>query len=480
MPEEKPLKILSDVSQNPIFSYYAELDEKIQSRSTFLKTKRESAYDEESLVTPYNSDDLYEKTGDYSIYEEMRHDDQVSVSLQLKKDLVLAGGWDIEVTDESQGEVRDDLINDLKKTDRPLMEYLEDILTAYEKGFSGSEKVFARRDGKLVLKDLRTRNPVTWLIHLKDTGPVDFFEQLGVTNGQGDLRLRPSQIFHYVNRRRFMNPYGQSDLRDAHNAWFFKTQIFRYYGIFCEKYASPFPIARYDKNAPDTAVDAIFNAIKQIQQTTAIAIPKDIELELVESKGAAGDIYTQGISLMNVFIGRALLLPDLLGFTGSETGGGSFALGQKQFEMFFSHIRRRRQQLEDQFNKEIIKPLCAANYGLLEDCPTWKLGEIDDENAAKFAEIFIRAVQGNVYKPTEEEINHFRRNIKFPEGEVTFGQPEAPSDGLPELAPPDPGLPQTPEAPGEAPPQTEPPEETLPDLEEDLRKMGGFGKGKKK
>jgi hypothetical protein len=55
---------------------------------TAEKTVATSAYHSDSYYKPYNPDDIWQKAGDYSIYEEMKNDDQVNVALQLKTDLV--------------------------------------------------------------------------------------------------------------------------------------------------------------------------------------------------------------------------------------------------------------------------------------------------------------------------------------------------------------------------------------------------------
>ena len=74
---------------------------------------KKSGYVPESFDEPYNPDDLFQKTNDYSIYEDMVNDDQISVCLQIKKDLVIGSGWDIVVGEDS--ELQDQIKTDLKK-----------------------------------------------------------------------------------------------------------------------------------------------------------------------------------------------------------------------------------------------------------------------------------------------------------------------------------------------------------------------------
>lgn len=383
---------------------------------TAEKTEAESSYVSASLMKPYNADELYQKTGDYSIYEEMVKDDQVSVCLRLKKDLVIGSGWDIVCKDEEQEEIKEDLQIALSEDpDYSFDDMLEEILTAYEFGFSLSEKVFKHRDdGSLTLKCLKTRHPQTWLIHTDKHGNIEKYEQRA---SRSSLDIEPKSLIHYVINRKFQNPYGTSDLQPAYAAWFTKRQVIRYYAIFLEKAASPIPVAKYDKNAPTEAVDDIYAAIKKFQTKTALAIPKDIEIEFLEAKNT-GDAYGKAIDLFNMFIGRSLFVPDLLGLTGPTIGGGSYSLGKEQIAIFTKHINRRRKAIEDIINAEIIWPIVLYNFGFVDNYPKFQFKPISNEDAIEMAKIWLEAVKGRVFEPNDEEINYFRSLLKFPEGEI--------------------------------------------------------------
>ena len=425
---------------------------------TAEKTFEESAFVEKSQFKPYNSDDLYQKVGDYSIYEEMLNDDQVSVALQLKKDLVLGAGFDIVAQDDDQDEIVEDINRALTQDVSPSFEeLLEEILSAYEFGFSISEKIFKTRDdGSLTLSTLRTRHPNTWLINTDNKGNVDAITQQGVSAGFSDILVKPQSVIHYVNNRKFQNPFGRSDLRPAYQAYFTKKHITRYYAIFLEKAASPTPIARYDKTVKDATVTKIFNIIKSFQSRTAMTIPKDIEIEFLEAK-SDGEAFIKGINIFNMFIGRSLTIPDLIGFQGSDTGGGSQALSREQMKIFTTHIKRRRSILEGIVNKHIVQPLVIFNHGDIDNPPIFQLRPISDEDAADYAKIFLEAVKAGAYKPNEEEINHFRSLIKFPEGEVEVPVPPAP------IVMPPPGDGSGTAAPGEdIAPDTDTPAEPAP------------------
>lgn len=496
---------------------------------TAEKTVALSPYHPDSFTRPYNPDDLVQKDQSYKIYEDMEKDDQVSVCMRIKKDLVLGSGWDmiieddddedpeevdaedgdptdptdpnadpaadpekkklfaagdppedpplegdledqqprtgiakakpddVETTGESiepdQDEVREDLerafTDDL---DVPLEDLLEQILDAYGKGFSLTEKIFRYRDdGSLTLGTLKTRHPATWLIHTDDAGNVGRYEQRG---SKGSQDIDPRSLIHYVNQPRYQNPYGRSDLRAAHDAWFVKRQIIRFYAIYLEKAASPTPVARYDKNAPTEAVDAIFDAIKRLQTKTALTIPKEIEMEFLEAK-SDGEAYVKGINIFNMFIGRAMIIPDLLGFQGAETGGGSYNLGENQFLILYKHLLRRRKTLEHLINRHLVKPIVVWNHGLMDKYPKFKFRPITDDQLVDLAKVWVDAMKGKLYKPSDKEINNFRRIVGFPEGPVEREAPSPSPFGNPFDPSADPSDPNA--DPGAAQPGKKPP-----------------------
>jgi SPP1 gp7 family putative phage head morphogenesis protein len=396
--------------------YFGEVEQSFQ----------ESAYVPDTQKKPYNPDPLVMQDHTYGIYEKMIGDDQVKAALQVKKDLVVGSGWNLLHEEEDVTKELEAILNE--ETERPFTEMLMDIIQAYEFGFSLSEKLFKKlSDGRLALRDIKPRHPASWLIHTDDRGNVFRYEQRGRSES---VDVPSEALIHYVNEEKHQNPYGSSDLYPAYQAWVTKRHITRFYAIFLENAAGPKPIAKYDRRAPAVVVEELHNSIKQLQTKTALTIPKEFEMEYLETSNS-GDPYIKGINLFNMFIGRAMLVPDLLGLTGGETGGGSFALGSEQIGVFYKHIYRRREVLERHINQHIIRPLCVFNYGLMEEYPKFKFNPLSEQDAIKNAETWIKGVQGAGWQPTPEEVNHFKSLIKFPESDVVdFPQAPAPGSGF--------------------------------------------------
>lgn len=384
-------------------------------------------YPAATFEKPYNPDELYRKKFDYSIYEEMLKDDQVIAVSQLKKDIILGSGFDIVSEDEADEKIKEDIEMALSEDlEKPFESYLEELLSCHDFGFSLSEKIFKYRDdGTITLECLKTRHPNTWRIYTDKYGNIEKYCQTTIEGHEQEIDGR--SLIHMVNNPKFQNPYGTSDLRAAYAAYFVKLNVVRYYAIFLEKAASPTPVAKFDKDAPASAVDKIFNALKKLQVKTALTIPKNIDVEFLESK-QTGVAYQEALSYYNMMIGRAVLIPDLMGFSGDKTQGGSFALGENQMDVFFKHIHRRRLYLEKIIDNHIIKPIVIHNWGFVDQFPKFKFKPIKETDKQKLAEIFLKAAQSKLYKPSDEEINYFREAIGYPTGEVDREEIQAVSE----------------------------------------------------
>ncbi len=429
------------------------------------QTFEQSSYYPDSQKKPHNPDPLVMKDYTYGVYEDMLMDEQISVALNLKKDLVVGSGWHLQHDDEDVKSELQDMFED--DSDRPLSEMLQDVCQAYEYGFSLSEKLFKKLDdGRICLRDIKPRHPSTWLIHTDVHGNVEKYEQRGPKNSSLDVDAK--RLIHYINNDKHQNPYGRSDLYTAYQAWLSKRHVVRFYSIYLESAASPKPVAKYDIRAPQSVVDDIFNVIKKFQTKTAMAIPKEFEVEFLEAK-TNGEAYIKALNFFNMSIGRSLCIPDLIGLSGSETAGGSFTLGKEQIGLFYKHIYKRRETLERIMDQHIIRPICIYNYGLMDKYPKFKFKPLSEEDAIKQAELWIKGVQGAGWKPTPEEVNHFRTLVKFPESEEV----ELKMDAM------DPNNPDNPNSPvnkdGEpVKPGEEKPDEKSGDPKEDAVKKKAF------
>jgi len=377
------------------------------------KTVREAPLDPDSFYNPWNPDDLIQKNQDYSIYEDMLKDDQVSAAVSLKKDLIIGSGFDFVCQDSDQEDIKADLERAFKEDpEYPFEEMIEEMASHLDFGFSITEKVFKKRpeDGSIGLKYLRNRHPGPWLLHQDVYGNVIRYEQQGTTTS---VDVPAEVLIHMIHKRRFQNPYGCADLRSAYQAWFAKKHITRWYSIFIEKSASPIPHGKYGVQATPAARQELYDSLKRFQTKSTLVTPDFMHVDFLEPS-SNGEAFIKGINLFNMFIARSLLIPDLIGIGGTETGGGSYSLGENQMRIFFKHLGRIRKTIEQTINKHLVAPIVSYNHGIVDDYPKFQFRPIDEQDLVEAARIWLDAVKSRAWRPTSAQVNHFHDLINFP------------------------------------------------------------------
>ena len=407
-----------------------------------------------SYQFPYNPDPLC-RGNNYSKYDEMQDDDQVKAALAVKKDMVVNTGWQIVCEDDA---IREYLTDSLKRVNQStgtgaggFDDALRDMLSAYSYGFSMTEPVYKldEKTGWWTFSELRTRPPHSFQFVIDDKGYVEKIQQ----SGAGMTHDFGKDVFlHHVYQQEFGNPYGRSDLRAAYTSYVAKKFVMRFYNIYLERYASPTIVGKYKPTFTKPDIAELLSILQQMQQNTAMVIPEDAMVDFVQAARDSSGSYGDALDKYDTKIARAILMPDLLGFSGSKTGGGSYSLGKEQFKAFLGVIKKDRESLQNLVTERMIKPVAAANWGEeVAATISFQFVPFSDDSIVEGAKLWTDAVKSGMWVPTDEEINHLRGITGFPEGEVerkpdpvqfdAEGNPIEPAGGLPGKGgkPPKPG-----------------------------------------
>lgn len=381
---------------------------------------------------PYNPDVVVKKKGDLSIYDKIRRDDQVKAILSLKKFMVMSSGWDIQAfkgLEDEQAEAILEVKENLQNLDEPDFECaLLNMLTYLDYGFSITEPVFKVGDNNhWKLKKLKTRAPHTFLeIKTDKFGDVTEIQQ-ETADAPVILDKRKIQhLIYLIHQSDFGNPFGTSDLQAAYNPWFAKSMVMRFWNVYLERFGNPTVVATVPSNMKPTEQDAVDAIMKNFQPKNGIRIPDTVKLDFIKPPASNKEFET-AIDKYNAMMSRSMLVPDLIGISGKEITGGSFALGEKQFEMFFLTIEKQRNDLERVVNSKILRILFLTNYGMKEKLPRWILNPLTKSDKNELSKLWIEAIKTKQWTPNEEEVNWLRKQTGFPEGGVNFiSQEESP------------------------------------------------------
>lgn len=392
----------------------------------------------------YNPDELAGKKG-LQIYSKMREDDQIKAVLTMKKMAMLSTNWDIFAASENAEDVeKKDFIKwNLDNLEGTLEDYLWNIFTAYDFGFSLSELVYYRIEkgrwaGKIGLKSIKTREPFYYGfdsdIHgnLRENGIIytgggtlqwkDLQSQDNLLSGS---RLPVKKFVIYSYQKEFGNWYGRSDLRSAYRSYFSKDVLIRFHNIYMERFGMPTHIGTVPRGTSKADRDDLRTVLDKVQAKYAIVIPEDIKIDLLRAESGGAEGYARAIEMHNKFMARSILVPDLMGYT-EMSGGGAYALGKKHFDMFLWIIKKgHRDSQETIMGEQVIKRLIDMNWMATEDYPQFRFESVTEEGSQAKATIVAQGLTSGFINPREPWIRGY------------LGLPPKPSDiELPEVLPP--------------------------------------------
>jgi len=392
--------------------------------SSFAKEEESffvSPYYQSSYIFPYNPDSLCQ-LNNYDTYDEMRFDDQVKAVMALKKSIVVGSGWNIVSENEEISEYITDNLENLNNEalEETFEEILFDILSAYDYGFSLSECIYELNEqGLYQVKTIKVRPPHSFRFEIDDKGNVVKIIQ---STNTGDVEFEPNKFMHLAYQMEFGNPYGTSDLKSAYLPWKIKKFFIKMFAKYGERFGTPTIHGKYEDSANKEDIDKFFEILKSIQNNTVLATPKSADVEFIFAGKEASDLYDTAIDKFNLWIARAILVPDLLGLSGSKTQGGSYSLGEQHFKLFLSMIKKDRQLFERKITQRVIRPLVEANWGKGIDVK-FEFLPYSEADELELSKLWLEAVKAKAFKPNPDEVNNFRRIVNYPEGEVETPAP---------------------------------------------------------
>ena len=214
-------------------------------------------------------------------------------------------------------------------------------------------------------------------------------------------------------------PEGVSELRAAYKFWWMKDKMLQFWAIFLEKYGAPTAKGSYRRGLPKAAQDELKNVLDKIQQETAIVLPDDVTVELLE---AARSGETSGFERLIGYCDKQMV-KCLLGQTLTTDEGrrtGSFALGEVHEKVQEIVIKRMQRKAEEWVDETLIRPLIDYNFAE-HYYPNFSL-PLDQKNIRELSESIFRLVTCEAVDPRESWIREY---LGLPNREELPEVPEA-------------------------------------------------------
>jgi hypothetical protein len=344
----------------------------------------------------FNPDDF-----DLDVYDKMLTDGQVKAGMDMIKLSATARGFTV-TGDDDETKKYAEFINDNFESIRGNMEdVIGEMLTALEYGYSATEKVFDYKDGKIVLKKMKTLDPHKIRVKTNKFGDVEWIVQ---RIGTKEIRIPAQKILWYAHDKKFGNPYGQSALRTVYKHWFIKDKMYRFANIAYERYGTPLLVGNV-QDAKDTG--KMRDLLRKINGMTGLAISGGDSITAIQGSNAdfVGYIEHHDRKIME----GMLVPPMLLGLSRGQSG--SYALSGNQFDIFLIRLEALQRDLKALLEEEVIRPLIDLNFPNVKRYPSFNFKPFTDEDTEKLAKVFQMMIQAQVVAPDEEWI---REELGFP------------------------------------------------------------------
>lgn len=356
----------------------------------------------------YNPDDLVGRKG-LRIYDEMMIDEQVEACIALKKAAIVGPGWTLEPSDDSDAAVvlRDEVKDDLDALDEPLDDVLWEVLSAIGYGFSDTEQTWAPDGARLRLTEFRPIAPHDITFETDGYGRIT-----GLSQGGSDGMMPPAKFMHFVNKPEFGNPYGRSDLRCAHRPWWHKINWVQWLSIWGEKLADPPVTSKHPRGTPPEKVQLATNVLENLQARTVLSVPEGWDVGLLLDTRDPKTVFIEVLNFWNAGVAKALFVPDKLGVAGAEVKGGSYSLGETQFDVFLLMLSILQRRLQRCVQRQLIDRMVAFSQPGAEP-PQFKLNPPSEDDRAVLAELWTAAVEKGTQIQTIKDVNQWRAWVKM-------------------------------------------------------------------
>jgi phage gp29-like protein len=350
------------------------------------------------------------------LYEELERDGQVYSTLQTRKLAIINKEWEVIPASD-------------RRADKKIAEFVEEnlrqisfdqarteLLDALVKGYAVSEIMWAIRGGKVVIKELRGRDPRRFTFDLQNR-----LRMLTLGNLLEGEPVPARKFVVHIFQMKFYSPFGKGLGEKLYWPVWFKKHGIKFWVLFCEKFGMPTAVGKYPPGTPKEQQDALLEVLESIQQDIAIKIPENMIIELLEAQ-RSGTINTyEGLcKYMDYQISKVVLGQTLTTEVGDK---GSYAAGKVHEEVRLDICKADCDALCETLNKQLIIPLVDYNFAGVEAYP----------------EVWCRCEEEKDLKPLAERDKILVRDVGLPVGEQyfydTYGIPQ-PAEGEELVAPP--------------------------------------------
>jgi phage gp29-like protein len=299
------------------------------------------------------------------LYAEMEaKSPNISSDLQTRKLAIIGLDW--EVIPASQDAADQDVAAFVGDSLDRIGEFSQDLyqlLDAVGKGYAVSEILWALRpDGKYRIGEIKSRHQRRFVFGAD--GQLRLLSSVAPTEG---VAVPPRKFLVHTFQGEHENPYGTGVLSSIYWYYWFAKNGLKFWALFNEKFGSPTVIGKHPPGADDTVKAALMSVLGSIQQETAITVPDNVIIELLEAKRDGSVTSYQGfLAYLDQACTKRILGQTLTSGEGQRSG--SLALGRVHAEVRQDILEADASSLAEVINGQLIPWLVDWNF-LVTDYP---------------------------------------------------------------------------------------------------------------
>lgn len=242
----------------------------------------------------------------------LESDDEISAALETRMAACISTPWRLEGDDQ---DIVDFVTEHLDAFGERIMTA---SWTAAPYGYSVQEIIYRKADDGHIVWDRVEERPFEWFRPMPDGGLK--FYRCGISSGSvlGAGEVVDTTFKFFLTRRRptYRNPYGEAVLSRLYWPWFFRTNGWKFWAVFLERFGSPLLVGKTKGKTEDMS-----RALAAAVQSAVLAIGAEDSVDAI-SPAQAGDAFTKFSEQVDRRIQKVILGQTL---TTDVTGGGSYA-----------------------------------------------------------------------------------------------------------------------------------------------------------
>ena len=351
-------------------------------------------------------------------YREMTTDAIVGAGLLVIKLLIRQSAWSVVPASQRPEdlEAADFLRSCRDDMDLTWSQFIDEVLSMLEFGYSIHEKIYKQRngmnggaeghsrfaDGRIGWRtiELRSQDTIEKWEFDKSNRPIAAVQFDQTTYRWLTIPLDKCLLFRPHTHKN--SPEGRSILRSAYDSWYNKTQIRRFEGIGIERDLAGLPRVRVPgeilADGASAQQKAVLSAYKDMatqirrNRQAAIVIPSDrdeqgnflYDFDLISSGGARQFDTDKTIARYNKEIALSMLADVIL--VGHEAAG-SYALASSKTNLMSVSLGAYMDAIQDVINRQAVPELFVLNPEFRIDAlPTFQHSDVETPNLQELAQ----------------------------------------------------------------------------------------------